>query len=133
MPWPVLRVYVEAAEQALGVRFPASFIAKMLSQNGGEVVFKDDDWTIHPFWDKSDQKRLARTSNDIVRETKKMRELDWFPRDAVAIAENADGDRLVLRPDSADPSELGPVVFLWEFHGGELQAVCDNPLELWEG
>jgi len=132
VPWPVTREYVTAAEQALQVRFPAAFVAIMLRRNGGEVSFDGDSWQLHPFWDQSDMKRTSRTCNDIVRETRRLRELEWFPADAVAIAVSGDGDRLVLRPTAETPGELGSDVYLWQFHGGELQKIVDSPFELWE-
>lgn len=44
----------------------------MMAQNGGVIWGDGDEWNLHPIWDKSDKKRLKRTSNDVVRETKAM-------------------------------------------------------------
>jgi hypothetical protein len=69
MPFPVDEKYVIQTEQKLGVRFPDSFREKMQTDNGGLVVTLPDAWTLYPFFDTSDKKRLKRTSNDLVRET----------------------------------------------------------------
>lgn len=125
MPFPVDIKYVKEAERKLGVRFPAAFVVRMVKNNGGELSTPTGCWHLHPFLDTSVRKRLRRTCNDIVLETKKAREWPDFPPDVVAIGANGTGDQLVLGLRSDDPSILGPV-YWWDHETGELIAVCDD-------
>ena len=125
MAFPVERCYVEETERQLGVKFPASFVAKMLHDNGGEVATPADAWQLRPFLDKSDRKRFARTSDDIVRETAAARKWRGFPPDAIAIGNNGCGDRLVLVPTPGDPNCLSPEVYWWDHETGEIHNVGD--------
>lgn len=99
MAFPVESRHIDAAEQELGRKLPEALRARLLRNNGGELEGEDEDWQLHPVWDPSDRKRMARTANHVVRETKYARqEASGFPPDAIAIAENGCGDLLVLRP-----------------------------------
>ncbi|MFV8282894.1 SMI1/KNR4 family protein, partial [Christiangramia marina] len=75
----------------------AAYRAAMMANNGGSIDTDDEEWTLFPIRDASDRKRLARSCNDIVTETQCCREWGGFPADVVAIAENGEGDYLVLR------------------------------------
>ena len=133
MPFAVERRYVEETEAKLRVRFPAAFVARMLRMNGGTVSVAGESWQLFPFWDRSDRKRVARTSNDIARETMNAREMSWFPPGGVAIASNGAGDHLLFLPAADDPGTLAPAVYFWDMHGdGQPVAVLDHPFELWE-
>ena len=61
---------------------------RLLQSNGGIVEVEGEEWVLHPIFDDSDQKRLKRTFNDIVRETGSATEWRGFSSDAVAIAAN---------------------------------------------
>ena len=69
MPFPIDIKFVHDAERKLAIKFPAAFVNKMVKMNGGSVSTRIDSFELHPFMDASDRKRLARTCNDIVRET----------------------------------------------------------------
>lgn len=58
MPFSIDKKFVAELQIELGQTFPKMFIEKMLTDNGGEV-FTDDDWTLYPFFDKTDKKELA--------------------------------------------------------------------------
>ena len=92
MPFPVDSKFIEAAEQKLGLTFPSMFRGYMMKSNGGDIETDLDAWQLFPFLDSSDRKRLARTCNDIVRETILARDLPGFPSGAVAIGSNGGGD-----------------------------------------
>jgi hypothetical protein len=130
MPWPVAQQYIDEAEAALGVHFPRNFVARMRQINGGEVTINGQTWWLHPFWDKSDRKRLARTSNDIVRETNKARQWAGFPAGGVAIAHGLGPEQLVLLPSEKDPHELDDTVYDWDPQY-ELEAIADSAIDLW--
>jgi hypothetical protein len=130
MPFPVDIKHVNDAEAKLGVRFPPSFVVKMTKLNGGSVTTAIDSWELYPFLDSSDRKRLARTCNDIVRETKLARQAPQFPRDAVAIGDNGGGDHLVLLPEIDAPLVLSHAVFWWDHETGEMHHVADDFADL---
>jgi hypothetical protein len=61
MPFPIDIKYVNETERKLGVKFPPSFVVRMVKNNGGEVSAPPDAWQLYPFFDTSDRKRLANT------------------------------------------------------------------------
>jgi len=124
MPFPVDVQYVNAAEQKLGVKFPADYVIRITKENGGAFAAGGDVWYLHPIFDNSDRKRLKRTCNDVVRETAQARQWPDFPEEAVAIGDNGTGDRLVLVPDST--GRLGNQVYWWAHDTGELHEVAES-------
>ena len=125
MPFPVDNDFIDRAAAKLGIRFPPSFVAHLHRSNGGEIDVADDTWQIFPVFDDSDPRRLKRTSNDIVRETKLAREWPGFPSNGVAIASNGTGDKLVFLPSEPE-DRLAGRVYWWDHETGELTAVADD-------
>jgi hypothetical protein len=117
MAFPVDESLIAAAEQQLGRRLPDALRKRLLRNNGGEIQTEDDDWTLHPVWDATDRKRMSRTANHIVRETRQAREWRSFPEGAIAVASNGTGDHLVVRVGSAE-------IELWDHETGECHAVA---------
>jgi hypothetical protein len=130
MPFPTDEKYVEATEEKLGVRFPESFRKKMIAENGGEVETPPDAWILYPFYDTSDRKRIARTCNDIVRETESARGWTGFPPDAVAIGSNGGGDQLIMLRSFSNPEVLDQRVFWWDHETGDVHPVANDFSEL---
>lgn len=95
MPWSVEPKYIDAAEAKLGAALPKSYRRHIAASNGGSLSLLDDVWEVLPVWDTSTTKLASRTSNDLVRETVRLRALPWFPSGAVAIAA-LNADRIVL-------------------------------------
>jgi hypothetical protein len=126
MPFPVDIKYVNETERKLGVKFPASFVVRMVKNNGGQVSTPPDAWQLYPFLDSSDRKRLGRTCNDIIRETKQARTWPDFPQGAIAIGSNGCGDHLVLLPQPDSPSNLGHEVYWWDHETGEIHKIADD-------
>ena len=124
MPFATEQQFVVRAEEALGRRFPESYVARMLQSNGGSVEIDDDEWLMHPVRDDSDRKRLARSANDVVAETTVAKQWTGFPASAVAIGANGSGDFLILLP--ADNDRFGEAVFVWEHETGEVRQVADS-------
>ena len=120
MSFPVAEGRIADAEQQLGRRLPADLRSWLMRSNGGEVSTADDDWLLFPVFDPSDRKRLSRSANHIVRETEKWRSWANFPRDAIAIAENGEGDALiVLATDEIEKwnhetGQHAPVIVSWD-------------------
>ena len=133
MPVPVDERFIRATEEKLGVRFPLSFVARMLDENGGEVEAgppgSDWCWQLFPFLDTSDKKRLKRTCNDIVRETDESKRWTDFPPNAVAIG-SMDADRLILLPKPEEPEELRDGVYWWDHETGAVEKVADDFSEI---
>ncbi len=126
MPFPVDIKFVNETERKLGVKFPPAFVIRMVNNNGGEISTPMDSWELHPFFDSSDRKRLARTCNDIVRETARAKEWEGFPESAIAIGSNGCGDRMVLLPQPDAPELLGHGVYWWDHETGELHKLADD-------
>ena len=121
MPFDLDERYVQATEQALGVSLPTSYRLAMMKSNGGTVATESDDWDLYPIADASDRKRLARTVDGVVPETKRARAWRGFPSAAVPLGSNGEGDQLVFL---ADGQGLGPDVFIWRHETCELVRVA---------
>lgn len=132
MPFPVDLKYIEEAEKELGLIFPPIFKAKMLKENGGEASNGGEGWTLFPFFDKSDNKRISRTCNHIVVETKGARDWINFPQEAVAIGENGCGDYLILVKESVLGYTLSEIPYSWFHETGEINPVGNTILDLLE-
>lgn len=126
MPFPVEPKYIHAAETELGVIFPPLYKIKMIAENGGEAGTTDEGWTLFPFFDNSDNKRMSRTCNHIVLETIDAREWSNFPPSAVAIGENGCGDYLILQKVSETENELSEIPFSWWHETGEVHPVGNS-------
>ncbi len=130
MSFPVDIKYIIEMEHELGLVFPDSFKSKMTKENGGELMTEDDDWQLYPFFDKSDNKRMSRTCNHIVLETKQAREWHNFPYNGIAIASNRSGDNLILLPTDNDNKKLRDEIYLWKHETSEVHEVAKNINEL---
>lgn len=110
MPFPINRKYIEETETKLNIKLPQSYIDSMMSNNGGTIIIEDDYWDLYPILDKSDNKRISRTCNDIIRETSSAREWAGFPGNAIAIANNGSGDQLILIEEN---DTLLETIYIW--------------------
>jgi hypothetical protein len=124
MPFPLDIQFVRQAEAKLGRRLPLGYVARLCRDNGGQVAVGDDVFFLYPILDTSDRKRLARTCNDIVRETGQAKQWPGFPADAVAIGDNGGGDKLVFLPDP-DAPRFADAVYWWDHETDELHAAAD--------
>lgn len=122
--FPVEEKYIAIAEQELGVRFPPSFRSKMMEVNGGEVSLGEDYFELYPFYDTSDRKRLKRTCNSIVHETRKEREDYRMPENLVAIGNNGGGDLLVYKAEDLTGNEA-PVYWL-DHENGDINHAAES-------
>jgi hypothetical protein len=127
MSFDLAERFIKAAEEKLGATLPYFYRQAMLASNGGEVCAYNDVWNLHPILDTSDRKRLSRSCNDILRETRVMRDWPGWPEHAVAIADNGTGDKLLfLRKDQM----YLPEVYVWLHDTGDLIEVARNFSEL---
>jgi hypothetical protein len=129
VPFPLDVRFVRDAEAKLGLRLPLGYVARMCQDNGGSVAVGRDAFVLHPILDTSDRKRLARTCNDIIRETAAARQWRGFPPDALVVGDNGGGDLLVLLPDPAGGCFADPV-YWWDHETGELHPAADAFEEL---
>lgn len=127
MAFDLSEEWIIETEAQLGARLPAGYRTAMMRRNGGSIALDDEDWELYPVRDASDRKRIARTCNDILSETRTCREWRGFPPDALAIAGNGGGDQLLfLRQDDA----FGAAVHCWLHETGELVLVAADFGEL---
>jgi len=126
MPFPITAAEISKTEAKTGFSFPLGLRARMAKDNGGEIKVAGDHWQLIPFLDSSDRKRLARSCNDIVRETASMRQWHGFPADAFAIAQNGGGDCLIILPETEGSKQLGEALYLWDHETGEHTLVAES-------
>jgi hypothetical protein len=126
MPFPITAAQIAKTEAKTGLAFPLGLKSRLSKNNGGEIVVAGDCWQLNPFFDASDRKRLARTCNDIVRETARMREWPGFPTDAFVAAQNGTGDYLIIRPAAEGSKHLGETIYFWDHETGEQERVADS-------
>jgi hypothetical protein len=126
MPFPIDPKEIQKTETKLGVTFPLGFKARMSKNNGGELDVDGDFWQLVPFLDSTDRKRLARTCNDIARETKSACESRGFPQDAFVIASDGGGNYLFLRPSAESAKTLGENIYQWDHETGEVSLVAES-------
>ena len=136
MAFSVEEKFIEKTEAELGVKFPESFRNKMMKLNGGCVQIPSDDevdedeldyYELYPFYDTSDKKRIKRTCNSIVHETKTYREQYGLPQNLIVLADS-DGDLLVYKIE--DNGIIDPAVYWRDRDTEELVVVADDFSEL---
>lgn len=130
MAFPIDIKYIIETEQELGLAFPDNFKSKMAQVNGGELMTEDDDWQLFPFFDKSDNKRISRTCNNIILETNQAKQWENFPVNGIAIGSNGCGDLLLLLPTKEDNRKLSDEIFMWFHETGETEKIADSINEL---
>lgn len=115
--------HVRDAENALGATLPDAYRVAMMANNGGTVDAANEEWELIPIRDPSDRKRLARTCNDIVAETKKYSDWRGFPADVVVIAENGSGDCILFRREG---NRFHPAPHIWHHETRSLLKLNDD-------
>jgi hypothetical protein len=120
--FPVEVALIHEAERQLGRKLPMDLRVRLHRENGGGVRAGGDVWQLFPVFDNSDRKRITRTANHIVRETRVARGRAGFPENAIVIAANGGADLLIIH-DGSDVMEF------WDHETGE-----SEPVEVdWEG
>ena len=98
-----------------------------MRDNGGEIEvggYPGDDaiWSLHPVWDPSDRRHIARTTNHIISETHEAHDgISDLPAGSIVIAGNGSGDLLLVLADTDDvvwwdheTAEVEPVTVDWD-------------------
>lgn len=101
MPFNLEDKFILQAETELEANLPENYKASMQKNNGGEIEISGDVWDQYPIFDKSDRKRISRTCNHIIAETKSCEDFGNFPANALAIAGNGCGDQLVRKRNNS--------------------------------
>lgn len=130
MAFSVEEKFVELAEAELGAKFPESFRSRMIKSNGGCVEVSDDYYELNPFYDTSDKKRIKRTCNSIVHETKTYRGHYGLPHDLIVLGGNGGGDLLVYKIEEG--GKVDPKVYWRNRDTEELVIVANDFTELEE-
>lgn len=129
MPFILDEQYILAAEAELGCKLPKSYRHAMMQINGGEIIIDEDEpvyWTLFPIKDISDKKRIIRTCNDILRETKSAKQWDFFPDadfEPLFIAEDSAGNYLFFKIENG---QIRPEVFYVDHEIGEDVQIADD-------
>ncbi len=105
--------WIVEAERPLGRRLPGPYRSRLAADNGGEVEAFGDWWLLNPIFDQSDRKRIKRTCNHIIAETRSAQEWAGFPAGALALGSNSSGDQIVLLPDDSASDAYEPNVYFW--------------------
>ncbi len=124
MPFPVDEKYILETESELKVTFPNEFKSRMIKINGGEITINRVGFDLHPFFDKSDRKRISRTCNHIGLETKNAREWNGFPENGIAIGFDGYGNLLILRHDGN--GILEDMIYFWNHETGEIEKIAES-------
>ena len=128
MAFPVDERFIAIAEADLGVKFPSPFREKMMESNGGGVEVLTDYFELHPFFDTSDKKRIKRTCNSIVHETRTAQERYDLLQNLIVIGNNGGGDILVYKIE--DNGVLGATVYWLDHETKELVFAANDFAEL---
>ena len=125
MPFPLDKVWIQAAEKELGKRIPDSYRDRLMRDNGGSIDAANDSWELYPIYDQSDRKRIKRTFNHVLVETKSAKSWRGFPQDGLAIADNGSGDKLVLLTDKQTGDSFDSMVYLWSHETTQMEPIGD--------
>ena len=123
MPFDLSEEQLLATEVVIGARFPESYRQRMMRSNGGEVAAASDYWKLIPLRDTTDRRRLSRTANHVLVETKSFSEFPTWHDNAFAIAENGTGDALVMIREG---NQIKPQVLYWSHEDGTLQSIAED-------
>ena len=126
MPFPVDVTFVNQTERKLGVKFPPAYVNAIVKSNGGEIETEVDFWHLFPIFDTSDIRRLKRTCNDVVRETRSAQDRPGFPPEAVAIGSIGGRDLLILIRRSDNHELLDHAVNWWDHETDEVEKVANG-------
>ena len=125
MPFPIEQKYLEEMEKSLHVKFPSEYRNAMINENGGEIQKDNYHFRLYPFFDKSNKKRISRTSNHILKENESVKKWNNFPEEAIAIGSDDFGNQLVFLK-VIEESIANEELFFWDHETGELIKIADS-------
>ncbi|MGC1495347.1 MAG: SMI1/KNR4 family protein, partial [Sulfitobacter sp.] len=75
---------------------PKDYCEMMALENGGRINLGREQWWLHPIFDMTDKKRIKRTCNHVLLETRNRAEYGGFPGNGLEIAGSGGGDALLF-------------------------------------
>lgn len=126
MAFDISEEQVQLTEAELGRRLPSAYRAAMMAKNGFIVFSEEDEWDLYPIKDRSERKRLSRSCNDVIAETKSAQGWKGFPEGALAIGGNSTGDVMILLPSPSDPVAYGEEIFAFRHETGEVRSLVEG-------
>jgi len=125
MSFPIDEKYIGETELELNVKFPNDFKNRMIKSNGGELLIsREFEFELHPFFDKSDRKRISRTCNHIGLETKNAREWIGFTENGIAIGSDGFGNQLILTHNGN--GNLTDELYFWNHETGKIKKIAES-------
>jgi hypothetical protein len=126
MAFDISEEQVAATEAELGRRLPPAYRSAMMVKNGCIAFSEEDEWDLHPIRDTSAPKRLSRSCDHVIAETRSAREWRGFPPEALAIGGNSAGDVMMLLPSVSDASRYGDGIFVFRHETGEVELLVED-------
>lgn len=123
MPFDLSEAQLERTELLLGTRFPESYRRAMQAHNGGQRSIDGELWDLIPIRDDRSERRLSRTSEDVLGWTDEFRMWRTWPKGAVSIARNGVGDALLFLRKGA---QIRPEVYVWWHETGSLEKIASD-------
>jgi hypothetical protein len=123
MPFALTEVQLSKSEEVIGARFPSAYRERIKRLNGGAVLAAADVWQVIPIRDTTDRKRLSRSANHVILETRAFSNWRYWHENAYAIAENGSGDALVIFRKGPG---FEPEVFVWRHEDGAIELVAKS-------
>ena len=117
---------IAKTEASLGRRLPPVYRSIMGESNGGTAFDEEDQWDIYPIQDDSDRKRLSRSCNHIIAETKSAKEWKGFPAEGLVVGGNGFGDVMLLLPSETDPTLFSDRLFVYWHETGKVESLADD-------
>jgi len=124
MPFAIELKYIEETEKDLHVKFPDNFKLRMQKSNGGEWETEEMEIELHPFFDKSDKKRIGRTCNHIGLETRNARQWSGFPENGITIGSDGYGNQIILMHNG--DGKLDETIYFWDHETREIEIIAEN-------
>jgi len=129
MAFDLAEIFLIQAEQELNIlQFPASYRNSMMRNNGGFFEYGTEDsdafvsFNLYPIADNSDRKRLSRTCNSVVKETKSTRENFDFIENFIQIGDDEGAGAYYFKIN--DDRSVDDLIWYCMWEEDELAQVC---------
>lgn len=121
MSSPIEEQYIKSAEEKIDGRFPHSYRQMMKEKNGGDIVIDGDKWELYPILNAASKELYKQTFDDLVSETESVKKWFGFPENAIAIASNGRGDRLIFLRESR--SKYSEKIYEWDHESTKVSLI----------
>lgn len=126
MAFDISEEQIAKTESTLGRGLPPIYRTMMGKNNGGTAFDDEDQWDLHPIKDDSDRKRLSRSCNHIIAETKSAQAWRGFPSEGLAVGNNGSGDIMLLLPSETDATLYADRLFVYWHETGKVEPFADD-------